>query len=334
MGHACLPLLFHDSSPPPNISGSKSFLFDDANASPLENDDLFVLNALLPTVIPSGQSWDPSIREESGRSARNLALLQGKSQSISQATSPTRSRMEGPPSIRSSFRGQSFRGQSFRGGHHDPRSPADKWFPFDREKYDPSLLDLVRQKLQQEAKALDPHQILMQENGGRAKDILRGRAQTWWLSKHGIHPPPPQITENQRAEVEECFKLLDEDGSGSLDADELMVAFHELGFHPSRHAVNLMLRTFDNTGTGTLGFQQFVDIMARQVAAREETDPEKKARLEADGVNILQGNDMDFSTAIQIYRRAKLMEQYMMRGTDAARRRSYHDGGAATHPGG
>ena len=358
MGHACLPLLFHDSSPPhtlssshipsralppdlisrtsssprppPNISGSKSFLFDDANASPLENDDLFVLNALLPTVIPSGQSWDPSIREESGRSARNLALLQGKSQSISQATSPTRSSFRDGPSTRSSFRGgpsperssfrgqsfrgQSFRGQSFRGGHHDPRNPADKWFPFDREKYDPSLLDLVRQKLQQEAKALDPHQILMQENGGRAKDILRGRAQTWWLSKHGIHPPPPQITENQRAEVEECFKLLDEDGSGSLDADELMVAFHELGFHPSRHAVNLMLRTFDNTGTGTLGFQQFVDIMARQVAAREETDPEKKARLEADGVNILQGNDMDFSTAIQIYRRAKLMEQYMMGG--------------------
>lgn len=41
-----------------------------------------------------------------------------------------------------------------------------------------------------------------------------------WLRSHG-RPPPPNITDTQRKELEQCFKLIDSDRGGTVDAAEL-----------------------------------------------------------------------------------------------------------------
>jgi len=55
-----------------------------------------------------------------------------------------------------------------------------------------------------------------------------------WLVKNGRPEPPPELTDTQEKEIAQAFKLLDADGGGSLDADELYQAFQALGFHPKR----------------------------------------------------------------------------------------------------
>lgn len=36
---------------------------------------------------------------------------------------------------------------------------------------------------------------------------------------------PPKLNDEQRQQLEECFGLMDADGSGAIDADELGAAF-------------------------------------------------------------------------------------------------------------
>ena len=49
-----------------------------------------------------------------------------------------------------------------------------------------------------------------------------------WLRKHG-KAARPELTRTQRAELAECFSLIDEDESGAIDTRELEEAFKVLG---------------------------------------------------------------------------------------------------------
>jgi Ca2+-binding EF-hand superfamily protein len=39
----------------------------------------------------------------------------------------------------------------------------------------------------------------------------------------------PKLTDEQKQQLKECFELMDQDGSGAIDADELGAAFKLLG---------------------------------------------------------------------------------------------------------
>lgn len=47
-----------------------------------------------------------------------------------------------------------------------------------------------------------------------AARVLLQQATADWMRKRGIPPPPPPLSALQRAEIAECFHLLDADGSG------------------------------------------------------------------------------------------------------------------------
>lgn len=57
--------------------------------------------------------------------------------------------------------------------------------------------------------------------------IVTNRQQ--WLHKRGVPLPPPTLTAQQKCELEECFQLMDSDGSGAIDVDEIIEAFAALG---------------------------------------------------------------------------------------------------------
>lgn len=42
---------------------------------------------------------------------------------------------------------------------------------------------------------------------------------------HCMQSLRPKLSEEQRKQLEECFELMDADGSGAIDADELGAAF-------------------------------------------------------------------------------------------------------------
>jgi hypothetical protein len=41
-----------------------------------------------------------------------------------------------------------------------------------------------------------------------------------WLRTHG-RPPPPKISDTQQKELDQCFRLIDTDRGGTVDATEL-----------------------------------------------------------------------------------------------------------------
>lgn len=71
-----------------------------------------------------------------------------------------------------------------------------------------------------------------------------------WLRKHG-HAVRPALTKQERAQLAECFALMDGDGSGAIDVDELYKAFRVLGLHVTRRSVSDLLAQVDSDGSGT-----------------------------------------------------------------------------------
>lgn len=51
-----------------------------------------------------------------------------------------------------------------------------------------------------------------------------------WLRKHAMRLPAGPLTQQQERDIAECFQMLDEDASGTLEVVELVKAFKMLGF--------------------------------------------------------------------------------------------------------
>lgn len=51
----------------------------------------------------------------------------------------------------------------------------------------------------------------------------------------------PKLSDEQKAQLKTCFELMDADGSGAIDADELMDAFELLGLNFTRADVQVCL---------------------------------------------------------------------------------------------
>ncbi|KAK3238995.1 hypothetical protein CYMTET_51048 [Cymbomonas tetramitiformis] len=125
-----------------------------------------------------------------------------------------------------------------------------------------------------------------------------------WLSRHGRDVRselPPLLNEDLR----ECFDLIDTDGSGAIDTDELHAAFLCLGVKMTRENVEAMVNEIDIDGSGEVEYEEFVQLMT-QVKEFEEDDvlDEKEgpppARTSQPAV--------PFQLLSQAYRRKKLLE--------------------------
>ncbi len=86
-----------------------------------------------------------------------------------------------------------------------------------------------------------------------------------WLEKHGVPLPPPTLTAQQRAEIEECFEMLDTDGSGTIDVVEIIDAFGALGFEINKENIGTLLSQMDATNSSSLEFSGFLCLMARAI---------------------------------------------------------------------
>ena len=70
-----------------------------------------------------------------------------------------------------------------------------------------------------------------------------------WLRKHG-RAVRPSLTKQERAQLAECFALMDADGSGAIDVDELYHAFRVLGLQVTKKSVSDLLAQVDSDGSG------------------------------------------------------------------------------------
>ncbi|MCO5607412.1 hypothetical protein L7F22_061608 [Adiantum nelumboides] len=78
----------------------------------------------------------------------------------------------------------------------------------------------------------------------------------------------PELTKKQKQELKECFDLIDADGSGAIDAEELVTAFNVLGMRVKKSEVEKMLAEVDADGSGEVEYPEFVQIMTSKLDAQ------------------------------------------------------------------
>jgi centrin-3 len=84
----------------------------------------------------------------------------------------------------------------------------------------------------------------------------------------------PQLTDDQRGEIEEAFTLFDVEKVGSVDAHELKVALRALGFEVKKADVRALVAEHAG-GEDRIGHDAFVAILTKKYLAR---DPEEEFR--------------------------------------------------------
>eukprot|EP00892_Ulva_mutabilis_P007631 jgi/Ulvmu1/523/UM001_0531.1 len=122
-----------------------------------------------------------------------------------------------------------------------------------------------------------------------------------WLRLHGKNTRP-KLTDEQKAQLKICFDLMDADGSGSIDADELSDAFELLGINLTRAEIQDLLDEVDRDGSGSCEYIEYVEIMTKSLS---------RIREEQQRSGEKQGPDISFELMATAYRRKRLMEGLM-----------------------
>ena len=82
-------------------------------------------------------------------------------------------------------------------------------------------------------------------------------------------PFPPQVRKRGEFTVEEVvqlkkqFDIVDLDGSGGIDVNELWLMLRRQGFRPTVDEATKMLEEYDEDGSGTIEFEEYLKILKR-----------------------------------------------------------------------
>ncbi|KAA8544924.1 hypothetical protein F0562_019681 [Nyssa sinensis] len=92
-----------------------------------------------------------------------------------------------------------------------------------------------------------------------------------------MKPMGDVLTEEQIAEFQEAFCLLDKDGDGCITIEELATAIRSLGQIPTEEELQNMINEVDVNGNGTIEFGEFLSLMARKMKESEAEEELKEA---------------------------------------------------------
>ncbi|XP_020971002.1 calmodulin-like isoform X3 [Arachis ipaensis] len=73
------------------------------------------------------------------------------------------------------------------------------------------------------------------------------------------------LTEDQVAEFREAFSFIDKDHDGFISVDELATIIKSLEGNPTKEEIQHMISEVDIDGSGSIGFEEFINIMATKM---------------------------------------------------------------------
>ncbi|KAI3625526.1 hypothetical protein CBS9595_000887 [Malassezia furfur] len=90
-------------------------------------------------------------------------------------------------------------------------------------------------------------------------------------------PPHAELSEDQRAEIQEAFELFDTDKDGAIDYHELKVAMRALGFDLKKPELLKILRENDASGSGLMEWKDFERILTERILLRDPREEIRRA---------------------------------------------------------
>ena len=82
-----------------------------------------------------------------------------------------------------------------------------------------------------------------------------------------------ELTDDQRAELEEAFRLLDIDGDGLISTHDIKIAMRSIGFEPTKKEIIHMIDDIDASASGQITLPVFINMMTKK---RDEMDPSEE----------------------------------------------------------
>ncbi|OHT16324.1 Caltractin [Tritrichomonas foetus] len=84
-----------------------------------------------------------------------------------------------------------------------------------------------------------------------------------------------ELTDDQRAEIEEAFHLLDIDGDGLITTHDIKIALRSIGFEPTKKEILHMISDADATADGVINLPLFMKMMTKK---RDEMNPDDEIK--------------------------------------------------------
>ncbi|GBG28233.1 Calmodulin-related protein [Hondaea fermentalgiana] len=81
-----------------------------------------------------------------------------------------------------------------------------------------------------------------------------------------------QLTEEQQEQFKKVFDRFDKDNGGTIDAEELEAAMHELGQNPTKVELQEMIEAVDADKSGTIDFAEFLNMMRTKIQDRDTAE--------------------------------------------------------------
>jgi calmodulin len=109
------------------------------------------------------------------------------------------------------------------------------------------------------------------------------------------------LTREQVEEFKEAFSLFDEEGNGQLSNKLLITVLRALGNNPTEEEVDFMIKEVDEDGSGTIEFDEFLQMMANKMNSinYEKVIWEAFKVYDRDGNGLISGAELRYVLSTQ-----------------------------------
>merc|ERR1719199_599191 len=108
-------------------------------------------------------------------------------------------------------------------------------------------------------------------------------------------PAPMEFTDDQKKEFRKNFNLFDKKRTGSIPIADMGTVLRSLGQNPTEAELQALMEEVDKDKSGTIEFDEFVDLMSRTNKTQEQMEEEIKnafLTFDADGSGFITREEL------------------------------------------